>query len=294
VRTGEIEQGLLGKISFALPQAASVILGILLVAGNLRKTTCLVLLLVAGAPLLALTFASSIRSPVFLFFLLLAAGCGAGATLTGKERTLLKPSRLIGLSCVLLALLAMMAFLQSIRLGDFALSDLGATLEHMRIWFAGYIPAFRGWLLQVWDGRLTYGAKSFRFLAGLISGSGSYVDTVDSDIYIGDWRSGNAATALRTLINDFGFLGCGLFILMWGGASAYVTQKAREGSLVWTALLAVDLACVLWSPNNWFLLYGSRFMAGGLAAGYLMFGLASRAARVGPGPRAGPLAAGAA
>lgn len=102
---------------------------------------------------------------------------------------------------------------------------------------------------------------TFKFLAGLITGGGSYLDTVQSNIDIGDWRDGNASTALRVMVNDFGLIGCGIFLFTWGVISAFLVQKTREGSLYWAALLAYDIASVVWSPNQWYFVYGSRVLA---------------------------------
>ncbi|ACB97440.1 O-antigen polymerase [Beijerinckia indica] len=261
IRTGGIESGMLGKIAFAMPQAAIVLVGVCSVIGRYQWMRRAILVIVSLFPLFVLTFVSTIRSPVFMSLLLLVSGIIAGQTLLGTERSIFSKRNTIAATVLVFGLVSMMAFLQSIRLGDFNFSQIGETLEHMRIWFAGYIPAFHGWYWNYWSGDLAYGNNTFKFLAGLITGGGSYLDTVQSNIDIGDWRDGNASTALRVMVNDFGLIGCGIFLFTWGVISAFLVQKTREGSLYWAALLAYDIASVVWSPNQWYFVYGSRVLA---------------------------------
>jgi oligosaccharide repeat unit polymerase len=156
-------------------------------------------------------------------------------------------------------------------MGTLSLNQIGKTFERLRLWVAGYIPAFNGWLWSSWNGHLTWGSSTFRFLSQLTSNKAGALTEVGSDIYVGNYTYGNACTSLKGVVNDFGLVGCGIFLFVWGVLSRAVLTQARRGSIVWGVFFACDLAAIVWSPNAFFFMYGSRVLAPALALAYIGF-----------------------
>ena len=269
LKTGVIEQSIFGKIAFAAPQAAVVVAGIAATLSIFTVRRRLLMIALAVAPLVTYTIISTLRSSTLVAVFLLGSGIIAGFCPTGRERSIFrgKSALLIFATVFLLALMSI--FFQSIRLKDYGFSEVGKTVEHMRIWVAGVIPGFNGWLWHTWSGHLTYGATMFRFLAGLITGKSSFIENVATDIYLGDYSYGNACTTLRPIINDFGLLGCAVFLFFWGLTSRWMLTKAREGKPAYMILFACNLAAVIFSANGWWFNYGSRWLAPVIALLYL-------------------------
>jgi oligosaccharide repeat unit polymerase len=270
VRTGLVEQTLTGKIAFSASQAGLIIVGTFAAMGRYPRRKRVFLTTVAAAPLIVFTVVSTIRSALFMAVLLLVVGSISGLTALGRERTLFSTKRMVGVTSLVATMALVMFFFQSIRMGDLTFSRSAKTLEHLRIWIAGYIPALNSWLWGAWDHRLTFGASSFRFLKAMIQGNTSYLATFQSNMYIGNHVYGNASTMLRTNINDFGLIGCGVFMFFWGAISRFLVSKTRQGSAIFALLFTCDLAAIVWSPNAWFFMYGSRLMAPALAIGYVL------------------------
>lgn len=269
-RTGLIEQTMIGKFAFAAPQAAMILVGIMAVIGGYKAGKRYFLVALAAAPLILFTAVSTIRSPTFMALLLLVTGTIAGRTMLGREKSLFKLRNFLIALVTCFALVLMMFFFQSMRLGDYSFQQTAKTIEHMRIWFAGYLPAFNGWVWKSWNGRLNYGASCFRFLPAVMTGQTSYLDTFQSNVYIGNQTYGNASTMLRVVVNDWGLIGCGVFLFIWGAISRFLLTITRRGSIVGGILFTCNLAAIVWSPNQWYFLYGSRVLAPAIAISYLL------------------------
>lgn len=148
--------------------------------------------------------------------------------------------------------------------------QISSALEHMRPWVAGYLPALSVWYEYGWDGVLTWGGSILRgplSNLGLVSGAG-LSDRAEA-LMIGNGQTSNAGTIFKIVVRDWGPYGALLFSLYLGAVAAWCSRMTERASLVGAAVFCVIFSIIFWSPNSWFLGYGSRIFAFALALAIL-------------------------
>lgn len=271
LRQGQLEQGILGKIFYALPQAALIISGLCLGIFEIKKKYRYLMFAVPVAPFVLFSIVSSLRSAIFMAIFIFLSSYLSGLVFKGDEKRVFNiRSAGIFIASVFVFVFVMIYF-QSIRLGDYNFDDVGATVAHLRPWVAGYMPSFGVWHGEQWDGELSYGASSFRWIANFFRSNTGYADVVVSSVYLGNMQFGNASTVLRGFVNDFGLFGCWVFCFFWGYISSVLYQKTRRRNIYAAVFFSINIACIIWAPNQWFLSYGSRQLAPFLACALFLY-----------------------
>lgn len=151
---------------------------------------------------------------------------------------------------------------QSARLRDLSFSQLGATLDHLRAWFAGYLPALSQWSAETdLPGRVFSGevpVLAAGALGPLGVGQGEAFTEKVGLAEIGDGATTNAMTLFRVLLLDFGYAGTLVACAVAGFVAQRIYIKVVSGA-TWAIVPLVGLyASVLWSFNYWFFARGSR------------------------------------
>lgn len=216
--------------------------------------------------LTALSF--SAITTVRIFFLVPAilsvASFLAGAAYNAREQELFRPRYVIAAISILFSLLFLTILFQTVRLGD-RTYGLEYTLNHMRPWVAGYIPAFGLWLSEPSQSN-TFGQLFLRGILapmGLAQGEG-LTERLEL-ISLGNGQTTNASTLFRVVVGDWGKLGAVLFTALLGVISGICYRATKNGSPLGATFLVGVIAAILWSPNYWFFGYGSRVLAISLA-----------------------------
>lgn len=209
--------------------------------------------------------ATTLRGFLAVPLVLATAAALAGMAISGRERAVIS-RKSVGIATLAVSgFVVLLVALQMARMGG--RTTLLGTLDHLRPWFAGYIPGFANWYAEEKGGELAYGLWFFRgFLAplGLVDGEG-FTETT-SQIPLGNGQTTNAMTFLRAAVADFGSLGAVAWCALMGAVSALVFRLAKGGSRLAAILLVAVYAGIAWSPNYWFFAYGARIISVGLAA----------------------------
>lgn len=262
-----VEQGLVSKLLIAIPQSGCLISGIYFsLKAEHRKIKSAILLL----PLLSFfifTFMTTLRSFLLLSLLWMMCGYISGLILMRREHELRNPKLIAWVSIGVFSMIFSTIFLQSVRLGDFSFQNLYETLDYLRPWVAGYLPAFSQWASNYWTGELTWGAATTRGIVGTLGfAEGLGITERLESMHIGRGQVSNAMTVFKVFVGDFGLTGSLLFTFIWGMISSLLYRLVRSGSVVAMAFFSANLAAVIWSPNFWFLGYGGRLMTVALGA----------------------------
>lgn len=214
--------------------------------------------------------------PLIIGFFSFYTGC----VLNNRTNILFNVRTITAVVALIVGFISWVVLVQSARLGDLNFSRVSATLEHMRPWVAGYVPALSVWFDQQYDSSdLGLGRVFARALLGpmgLVSGEG-FNERIDS-VVIGNWQVSNAMTIFRVFIQDFGAVGAILFcgVLGFLGELVYINAFRRGG--IWIVLLISVYCSVFFAINFWFFFYGARVM-GIIGAIILMGYLGYRARR---------------
>ncbi|AYE85109.1 O-antigen polymerase [Sulfitobacter sp. D7] len=212
--------------------------------------------------LLSILFSAvgSVRSlllvPIVVGFFSFYVGC----ILNGRTHILRRKRTIFGIIALVCGFGFWVIVVQSARMGDLGFERVGATLEHMRPWFAGYVPALSVWFEDFYQYTdLTWGTSFFRAIfgpLGLVSGEG-FSDRIDA-VGIGNWQTSNAMTIFRIFLQDFGPFGAAVFCILLGFLGELSYYKARRTGGVWIVFLIVVYCSVFFSINFWFFFYGAR------------------------------------
>lgn len=239
---------------------------------------------VANALLLALislvfSASANVRSLLLVPIIVGFFSFYTGAILNRRTHLFTKKYIILGVSSVLTGFAAWIVVVQSARMGDTNFDRIGATLNHMRPWFAGYIPALSVWYDDnIASADYTWGGYFFRAILaplGLVSGEG-FDERVDA-VGIGNWQTSNAMTIFRVLIADFGPIGTLFATFVLGYVGEFTYRKTITQAGPWTVLLiAFNCAC-FFSINFWFFFYGARVFS--FIGAALVMALLSRSAR---------------
>jgi hypothetical protein len=228
-----------------------------------------------AAALVILTFLLSAGTGVRAFLVVIAFLFGsavlAAATYTSRGRNVITRKWIGWASLGLGAFLVWVVIVQSARRQDATFSNVLETLDYLRTWFAGYIPALTGWYMDVYSPtEHTGGALLTRAISGPLGlGTGEGFDAPLGFTVIGDGASSNAMTIFRVLWGDFGVIGGSLLSLFAGFLCQRVYHSAVKVGGLWIPLLAGVYAGVLYSINFWFFGYGARVAGIVIAVGIL-------------------------
>jgi len=165
---------------------------------------------------------------------------------------------------------------QSARRGDFSFGQVGETLDYLRLWFAGYLPALSQWSsgADLHGG----GVPGMHLLAGVLSnlgiGQGEGFTEKISQAEIGDGVTSNAMTVFRVLLVDFGYPGSLVACVVAGFISQQVYLRVLRGSAWAIVPLAAIYAAALYSFNYWLFARGSRI--GGVVLAFIIVVVSTR------------------
>jgi oligosaccharide repeat unit polymerase len=199
-----------------------------------------------------------------------------GAILTNRTHLFASKYTIFGVVSAVVGFATWILVVQSARMGDPNFERVGETLNHMRPWFAGYIPAVSVWYEEGF-GMTEYGWGRYFFRAvlaplGLVSGEG-FDERVDA-VNIGNWQTSNAMTIFRVLIADFGPIGAVLSTFMLGYFGELTYRKTICYGGAWLVLLVAFYCAAFFSVNFWFFFYGARVF--GFFSAALVVALLSR------------------
>jgi oligosaccharide repeat unit polymerase len=231
-------------------------------------------LLAAGVVALAFLMSAGTGVRSYALIALLLAGSAylaMKACLTGADFRI--PRRLFISGFATVSMLALWSVvIQSGRRRDYSFDRLGDTLDYLRTWVAGYMPALSQWISA---GGLQGDLLSLDRFAGshLLRGglaplglaSGQGFDEVVEVVAIGNGATSNAMTIFRVLLQDFGYPGTIIATLVLGFIAQRVYSRVGKGSIVLVVPLAGFYAAILFSVNYWFFGYGSRVVGVALA-----------------------------
>lgn len=221
-----------------------------------RKRNLLLLVTVS----LLFSAVSNVRSMLLVPLLVGWFSFMASCVVAGNTRLLTSP-RVIALGLIAASsFIAWVVIAQSARLEDANFERVGRTLNHIRPWFAGYIPALSVWYESSFtDIDLTIGSSLLRGILGplgLVSGEG--FDERIGAYDIGNGQVSNAMTIFRVLILDFGLVGTVIACYLWGWSAEFTYYKALTRAGSWVVALAAQYCAVFFSLNYWFFAYGAR------------------------------------
>lgn len=214
---------------------------------------------------------SFILVPVIVGFFSYYTGC----VMNGRAHVLVARKTLLWLFTTLISFSLWVVFVQSARLGDVNLSRVGQTLEHLRPWVAGYVPALSILMDEAGNYSPAWGRVfADGFLKQLGLGYGDIAAVGVEFAYIGNWQASNAMTVFRVFFLDFGYIGSIFFCFTLGWIGEFLYQRALTRSGAWVPLLIGTYCWTFFSINFWFFYYGSRVY--GLIGCCLVFALLSR------------------
>lgn len=255
--------------------AAGILVGIDLKSRETGRspTRSAVLAVAVGLATFVLSAGTGVRGLLIVVgFLLLGGYLAAEAFCTGGRNAITR--RVVGwLGISVVGFLVWVVVVQSARLQDSSFSNVGQTLDHLRPWFAGYIPALSQWYeLHFSSSDLTWGSTLMRSIAGPLGlASGEGFDAQVGFVWIADGISSNAMTIYRVLWSDFGVVGGAGLSMIAGFAAQFIYRRAVERSGIWLPLLAAAYASVLYSINYWFFGYGARVLALAIVVAVFIF-----------------------
>lgn len=245
---------------------------------KIRKIDILNTLLLASISLL-FSATASVRSLILVPIIIGGFSFFAGCVVNGRSYVLVSKKTILGGIFTVFSFAIWVLIVQSARMGDADLSRIGATLDHMRPWLSGYIPALSVWFDSLSNADLGWGGNFFRAILGPLGlAEGEGFDSRMMAVPIGNWQTSNAMTIFRVLISDFGAVGAVLFCFVLGFFGEYFYNKAMNRQGAWTVILVAQYCYVFFSINYWFFFYGSRVFGFVLAA--VVFGYIAHKSRI--------------
>ncbi|MDZ7910612.1 MAG: O-antigen polymerase [Rhodococcus sp. (in: high G+C Gram-positive bacteria)] len=213
---------------------------------------------------------TGIRNHLLVSIIIFAAAYLAARIYISGSGYRLPVQALIGGGVVGAGFLAWVVVVQSARRGDFSFARVGATLDYLRSWFAGYLPALSQWSS---DADFEGGIPGVNLLRGVLTPLGLADGEGFSEqirvISIGDGATSNAMTIFRVLILDFGYVGSIVVCAAAGFISQRIYQRVANGYPDALVPLAAVYAASFYSINYWFFAYGSRIA--GAVLGFVVF-----------------------
>ncbi|PHR94184.1 MAG: hypothetical protein COA69_00885 [Robiginitomaculum sp.] len=214
-----------------------------------------------------LSAGTGVRSFILIPGLLFGFSALATGVFLSGGRNVISLRMILTTMFIVLVFFVWVIIVQSARLKDTEFTQLSATLNHMRPWAAGYIPALSVWYdTRFDDAGIGFGVTFFRGILaplGLVTGEG-FNERITLT-RIGDGQASNAMTIFRVIFLDFGRAGSVIFCFCAGLLSQLTFRKAIMCGGAWVALLGCVYCAVFFSINFWFFAYGSRLIGGALA-----------------------------
>jgi oligosaccharide repeat unit polymerase len=266
-----VEQSPVNKICLMVALSGVIMAGIFIGTGRAGRRVPTWMLFAPTLPYLSMMLLTTIRSMMIVPVIMMFVSWVAGLALNNRDRSIFKGERLVRIGVGVIVIFAIIAYLQGVRAGDYTFSRVDETMSRLRLWFAGYEPALVAYMSRIWDGQLQWGSSSFRVFASLFGADDTALAYGAGQLDIGMNEKSNAMTALRFILEDWGLAGAVVFCAIWGAVTGLVGEITRTGKLWIAPLLALLIAVALFSPNSWFLNYGTRCFAPVLTIGYLMF-----------------------
>jgi len=266
-----VEQSWVNKICLMVTLAGVIAAGIYIGAGRPGRRVPSWLLFAPILPYLAMMLLTTVRSMMIVPVILMFASWIAGLALTGRDRSIFRRDRVLRIVAGVIVIFTIILYFQGVRKGDYTFSRIDESVAKLRLWFAGYEPALVEYMSTVWDHRPQYGGSSFRVLTSLVGANDTALVYGADQLDIGMGDKSNAMTALRFILEDWGMKGSVIFCGIWGAVTGFVGEATRTGKLWLAPLLALLIAVAIFSPNSWFLNYGTRCFAPVVTMIYLLF-----------------------
>jgi|SRR6185437_6429475 len=250
------------SIAFAFLQMAFLLNGVRMASRNTSLVLNVGLLGLLFAITTLWTVATTSRGYFLVGILWFLGSYIATKILIGEESNFIRPKVVLLTAGTAIALILVIVVFQSFRMGDYRLELFQRALAHMRPWIAGYITGFSVWYRDVWSSGADQGGSIFEGLfkaVGIVQQQS--FNRMATQLDIGDGDSTNALTVAKMFIADFGLIGGILFAGIVGYASQLVYQACRQGWAIGWLLQPGVVVTILWSPNFWFMGYGSRVLA---------------------------------
>lgn len=234
-------------------------------------------------PAIAFSALTTARAGVlFCLVLWIGAYLAAGVHARRDLGQLLSRRTLIWGGLGLPTLVAGATLLQLSRYG-LGFDGLLYVLDRLRIWIAGFLAGFAAWLHTGADSLGTSGgAFTFAGIFNLLGISSRTIGLYADFVYVKDGYESNIYTAFRGIFEDFGILGGGLTLLLFGVIGGVAYGGLRRGKIFWLPPLALFYGLILFSHITSMLNYNSIFLA------WLLFAIAIPAASISFGLRRSP------
>lgn len=245
-----------------------------------RRRTLFFLVLGLVALATAATAGTGVRGYMLIAILLFSAAYLSTKVLLVGEGVRM-PARVYVTAMVgIFIFLVWTVIVQSARRSDFSFARVGDTLDYLRAWFAGYMPALSQWSSSVEFE--SYGFNSHFPGSNLLAGVLGPLEIVQGEgfneqvnvIAIGDGATSNAMTVFRVLLLDFGYPGSLLACAIAGFAAQRIYIRVLGGSVLAIVPLAAVYAAILFSMNYWFFARGSRI--GGVVIAFAVVALSQK------------------
>lgn len=266
------------SVSTAALSAMALLVGVDLRIGKMHRRAWLGRILsLAGCALLAagLSVGLGTRSFLIIAGFLVIGGWLAASAFTSRDGRVVRPRHLFVILGVVGAFVIWVVIVQSARRQDFSLQNVSETLEYLRTWAAGYLPALGQWFHQQYDpSTFSLGSNLLQGLLGPLGFAPSGTDSPIAAVAIGNDASSNAMTMFRVVWLDFGVLGGSIGCLLAGIGSQFVYIRAMKRGGPWLAVLAAVYAALAYSVNYWFFAYGARVV--GVVFATLILGISMR------------------
>lgn len=255
-----LEQDSVNKFTLMFALAGVIMVGIYAGLGNPGRKLPTWLKIAPIIPYFAMMMLTTVRTMMIVPMVFLLASWVSGLSATGREKSLFQRRLLgrVGLGVVLaLMIIVAMQFVRASGSGG----DPLETLDHLRLWFAGYEAALTTWITTVYDGSKAGGSATFRVIAGLLGAEDSKLAYGSGMVWVSSTVDGNAKTALASFIEDFGIYGAIIFCALFGAATGLIGAMLRNRHLALAPIMALLIGAAIWAPNSWFLGYGARLFA---------------------------------
>lgn len=209
---------------------------------------------------------TGVRGHLLITAILFASGYLATRIFTDGLSFKLSGRTYIAGVAAIVAFLVWVVVVQSVRRGDFSFRELEATLDYLRPWFAGYLPALSQWSIEAdLQGGVYQGdVPGTNVLAGLLSNlgitQGEGATEIINPIAIGEGAISNAMTVFRVLLLDFGYPGTLIVCVVAGYLAQRLYLWVLAGGIWGIVPLAAVYAAALYSFDYWLFARGSRLV----------------------------------
>lgn len=156
-----------------------------------------------------------------------------------------------------------------LRYKIYSLKDMGIIFEKLTVYFVGFLSGFSQWLtslnFKIYD--IGLGSYTFAGLYDVLGISQRSQGIINETVIVGRFST-NIYTLFRYIIQDVGFIGAILVMLLIGVTFSLVYEWTKRGSLVAMSLLMLFYAQVLFSNTTTIFGYNTMIIAWLLVALY--------------------------